>query len=80
MKKAPRDPQQEKIDAARREVAYQVKRLQTALERESTWIPKGQKWLLPLTALGVGMALAGKGRRPRAASSAERSLDESSEP
>lgn len=68
MKTKSRDRQQEKIDAARREVAHRVKRLQTALERESTWIPNGQKWLLPLAAVGVGLALTGKKDRGRGSS------------
>lgn len=69
MKKLSKADHQQKIDQARREVAHQVRRLQTALDRESTWIPKGQKWLLPMAAVGVGLALKGKSPKKKAESS-----------
>lgn len=60
------DKDAQKLADARREVAYQFERVQKSLDRELTWFPKGEKWLLPLTAFAVGLALTRKGRKPGA--------------
>lgn len=48
---------QQKIHDARNEVRFHLNQLQTALDREVRWMPKGEKWLKPLTAFAAGLAL-----------------------
>ena len=64
MKSKKRTEQQQRVLDARRDVEYRLSRVRDSLDRETRWVPKGEKWLLPLMAFAVGLAFATKGSAP----------------
>lgn len=59
----------DRVLEARRRVEDRLDLLRTSIDRETRWIPRGDRFLLPLVGFAVGLSLTGGRRRRRGASS-----------
>lgn len=53
----------EQLQSRRQTAETRLTDVRRSLEREISWFPRSQTWVLPLVAFGLGLALALRARR-----------------